>query len=61
MRGFHVSHPAHLSAKEFSRFWNTIRKVRNRFMHEANVFPRSAREAEQTLGEIAACFALLVR
>lgn len=55
------THPAHLGARDKSRFIGTVTKVRNTTMHQANVFPRSSREAEVTLGEIATCFSLLVR
>jgi hypothetical protein len=55
------AHVSHLDNRSFSRFMNTVRVDRNRFMHQANVFPRTAREVNRILGEIAACFSLLVR
>jgi dsDNA-specific endonuclease/ATPase MutS2 len=58
---FPASHAAHLNAKELNRFLHSIKDVRNRFMHEADSYPRTAREADQVLGEIAACLSLLVR
>lgn len=61
MSGVHPTHPAYLSASDRSRFLRTVTPVRNTMMHQANIFPRSSREAEATMGEIAACFSLLVR
>ncbi|MBF0335773.1 MAG: hypothetical protein HQL40_19385 [Alphaproteobacteria bacterium] len=58
---FNVGHPAHLDRKELIRFSKNVKDARNKLMHQANVFPNSAKEADSTLGEIAACFALLVR
>jgi hypothetical protein len=58
---FPASHAAHLNGKELNRFLHSIKNVRNRFMHEADSYPRTAREADQILGEIAACLSLLVR
>lgn len=54
-------HAAHLSVKDLNRFLKTVRHERNRIMHEANAFPRSAREADIMMGEVASCFALLVQ
>jgi hypothetical protein len=55
------NHASHLDQRSFSRFMNSVRKDRNRYMHNANAFPRTAREADRILGEIAACFALIVK
>lgn len=61
LNGFPVNHPAYLSRKELNRLLNNVKDARNKLMHQANTFPNSAKEADTTLGEIAACFALLVR
>ena len=61
LNGFPAHHPAHLSAKELSRFLNKVKNARNRIMHQANTFPNSAKETDAILGEITACFTLLVR
>lgn len=61
LSSFPAQHPAHLTQKELNRFLNSVRKARNNLMHRANAFPKSAREADATLGEVAACFALLVQ
>jgi hypothetical protein len=53
--------PGYLSVANARRFNQTIRVARNRFAHEADAFPRSAREAESLLSEIEACFSLAVR
>jgi hypothetical protein len=54
-------HPGYLTAANARRFNQTVRIARNRFAHEANAFPRSAREAESVLSEIEACFLLVVK
>lgn len=54
-------HPGYLSIANARRFHQTVRVARNRFAHEANAFPRSAREAESVLSEIEACFLLVVK
>lgn len=54
-------HPCHLNAANLGRFLNSTGKDRNRIMHEANAFPRTNQEADRILGELAACFVLLVR
>src|ERR1700730_7058632 len=54
-------HPGYLSIANARRFHQTVRVARNRFAHEANAFPRSAREAERVLSEIEACFLLVVK
>lgn len=56
-----ANHPAHLSARDRSRFLRNVASTRNSIMHQANKFPRSEREVSVTMGEIAACFSLLVR
>jgi hypothetical protein len=56
-----LGQPGYLSSANARRFNQTIRVARNRFAHEANAFPRSAREAESLLSEIEACFSLTVR
>jgi hypothetical protein len=61
LNGFPVNHPAHLSMKELNRFLNNVKDARNKLMHQANTFPNSAKETDRTLGEISACFSLLVR
>lgn len=43
LNGFHSTHPAHLSARDKSRFLQTVAAVRNHYMHEANAFPNSSR------------------
>jgi hypothetical protein len=53
--------PGFLTATNAGRFKQTVRVARNRFAHEANAFPRSARETENILGEIEACFVLAVK
>jgi hypothetical protein len=53
--------PGYLNSANARRFNQTIRIARNRFAHEANAFPRTAREAESLLSEIEACFSLAVR
>jgi hypothetical protein len=53
--------PGYLSPGSASRFNKTVRIARNKFAHEANAFPRSAREAESILSEIEACFLLVVK
>jgi hypothetical protein len=58
---FPISNPSHLNQRSFSRFMNTVRTDRNRFMHDANAFPRTAREADRILGEVAACFVMIVK
>jgi hypothetical protein len=52
---------SHLDNRSFNHFMSTVRVDRNRFMHAANVFPRTAREVNRVLGEIAACFTLIVK
>jgi hypothetical protein len=54
-------HPCYLDARHFSRFNNYLRKQRNRYMHIANTFPNNEREANGLLGEIDACFSLLIK
>jgi hypothetical protein len=54
-------HPGYLSIANARRFHQTVRIARNRFAHEADAFPRSAREAESVLSEIEACFLLVVK
>jgi hypothetical protein len=61
LNGFAANHPAHLSTRELNRFLQSVKDARNKLMHEANSFPNSAREAERILGEISACFSLLIR
>lgn len=61
MAGLPAGHPCHLNTASLGRFLNSTGKDRNRIMHEANAFPRTNREADQIMGELAACFALLVR
>jgi hypothetical protein len=56
-----AGHSAHLSPGGLSRFVRSIARERNRMVHQANAFPRSTREADQLFGEVAACFALLVK
>ena len=58
---FPPTHPAHLDASSLNRFLRSVKDERNRLMHNANVFPRSTREAERAFGEISACFTLLVK
>lgn len=53
--------PGYLSSASARRFNQTVRTARNRFAHEANAFPRSARETESILSEIEACFVLVVK
>jgi hypothetical protein len=53
--------PGYLSPNNARRFNQTIRVARNKFAHEADAFPQSAREAESLLSEIEACFSLAVR
>ena len=53
--------PGYLNAANARRFGQNVRVARNRFSHEANAFPRSARETESILSEIEACFTLAVR
>jgi hypothetical protein len=55
------NHSGHLDQKSLNRFTNTVRKERNRFMHNANEFPRSARETNLILGEVAACLTMVVK
>ena len=54
-------HASHLNQRSFNHFMNTVRVDRNLYMHAANAFPRTAREADRILGEIAACFTLIVK
>lgn len=61
MASLPANHPCHLDSANLGRFLNSTGKDRNRIMHEANAFPRTNREADQMMGELAACFALLVR
>lgn len=61
LNGFPANHPAHLSTKQLNRFLNNVKDARNTLMHQANTFPNSAKETDKTLGEISACFSLLVR
>ena len=58
---FPRNHPAHLNKKELSRFLKNVKDARNKIMHQANLFPNNSKEAETALGEISACFSLLVR
>jgi hypothetical protein len=53
--------PGYLTIGNARRFGQTVRLARNRFAHQANAFPRSARETESILSEIEACFVLVVR
>lgn len=61
LNGLPVGHPSHLHSSGLGRYMGPLRAERNRIMHTANAFPRTARDADTLLGEIAACFALLVR
>jgi hypothetical protein len=53
--------PGHLTHADYNRFMRTVRVARNKFAHEANAFPRSARETEGILSEIEVCFVRAVR
>jgi hypothetical protein len=53
--------PGHITTADYVRFMSTVRVARNRFAHEANAFPRSARETESILSEIEVCFVKAVR
>lgn len=61
LSNFSASHPAHLSSSLKGHYLRNVKDPRNRYMHEANTFPNSAREADQIMGEITACFAQIVR
>jgi hypothetical protein len=56
-----VGSPGHLTQANSDRFRRTVRVARNKFAHEANAFPRTARETEGILSEIEACFVIAVR
>jgi hypothetical protein len=53
--------PGHVDVSSYHYFWRTVRVYRNRFMHVANAFPRSASETAQILSDIESCFAMIVK
>lgn len=61
MNRFSATHPCHIDTNMLRRFLNSVVSHRNTIMHQANAFPRTNREAERMLGDMAACFSLLIR
>jgi hypothetical protein len=61
MHGFASNHPCHIDASTLGRFLGSVRMYRNRIMHEANAFPRTNREAERILGDMASCFCFFIK
>jgi hypothetical protein len=56
-----VGHPSHLASHVVHRFIRMVCRPRNTFMHEADAFPRSYREADALISEIEACFTMVLR
>jgi|RhiMethySRZTD1v2_1073278.scaffolds.fasta_scaffold2003360_1 hypothetical protein len=61
LRTLKPAHPLHQEASQLHRLLRFLLHERNRLMHQANAFPRGAKEADRIFGEICACFTRLVK
>ena len=60
LRNLPATHPLHRDASALNRFLRSLPDERNRLMHDANAFPRNAKEADEIVGDIHACFSLFI-
>ena len=61
LRSLPTTHPLYRDASTLSRYLRSLPFQRNRLMHQANAFPRNAKEADEIVGEITACFSLFLK
>jgi hypothetical protein len=54
-------HAGHITLRTVHQFNQSICNPRNRYMHNADAFPRSAREADRLISAVEACFVAAVK
>jgi hypothetical protein len=61
LRSLPTTHPLYRDASALNRYLRSLPFQRNRLMHQANAFPRNAKEADEIVGEITTCFSLFLK